>query len=212
MDEYYHIYNRGVMKRAIFIDDRDYSRFLFLILFLQSSAHNFDHITRSISHFGKHRMFDIEAEMVKEISRSREVNLLAFTLQPNHFHLIVRELTEGGMAKYLQRIGNSHTKYFNIKYKQSGHLFQNSYQSVHIEDNEQLLYTSAYIHKHAPKINYEWSSYQDYIKENRWGDLLGTSLVLEQFKNPEEYHQWLKDCPAKETAEFGKHPMLDNSA
>lgn len=209
-DEIYHIYNRGVMKREIFIDDRDYIRFLFLIFFFQSSTHNFDHVTRSISYFGKHRMFDIKDEVIKEINQSRDVSLLAFTLQPNHFHLIVKELGEGGIAKYLQRIGNSHTKYFNIKYKQTGHLFQNSYRSVHIEDNEQLLYTSAYVHKHVPKLSYEWSSLQDYIKKNRWGNLLDTSLILEQFKNPEEYQQWLKDCPAKEINEIGKHPMLDN--
>lgn len=208
-DEYYHIYNRGVVKREIFIDQRDYIRFLFLILFLQSSTQGFDHISRAISHFVKHRMFDIGCEVVKKISRFQDVSLLAFTLQPNHFHLIVQEVTEGGIAKYLQRIGNSHTKYFNIKYQQTGHLFQNSYQSVHIEDNEQLLYTSAYIHKHISKAGYEWSSYPDYIKKNRWENLLATSLILEQFKNPEEYYRWLKDCPAKEINEIGKHPMLD---
>ena len=197
------------MKRQIFFDARDWSRFLFLILFLQSSAYTPHNITQAVSSYIKHQMFNTTEEKKNKIHQTRGVRLLAFTLQPNHFHLIIQELAEGGKAKYMQRVSNAYTKYFNIKYKQTGHLFQNSYRSVHIEDNDQLLYTSAYIHKHAPKISYDWSSLQDYVKQNRWGELLDTSLILEQFENPKEYHQWLKNSSAKEIEENIKHPMFD---
>ncbi|MBI2100160.1 MAG: transposase [Candidatus Vogelbacteria bacterium] len=205
MDEVYHVYNRGVLKREIFLDDRDWIRFLFLILYSQAPAVSFDNPSRLVTQYERYRIFNIPTDTIAAIAKSKGVELIAFTLRPNHFHLLVRELAEGGLAKFLQRIGIGYTKYFNIKYQQTGHLFQNSYRSVLIEDNDQLLYTSAYIHKHVPKTTYEWSSYQDYIKNNRWGNLIDTSLILEQFDSPSEYQQWLKDCPAKEMGEAVSH-------
>jgi len=109
---------------------------------------------------------------------------------------------------YMHRVLNSYTKYFNAKYKRSGHLFQGPYQAVHVEDNEQLLHLSAYIHKnpkeleeineHKDLLNYFWSSYQDYGVENRWPEFLKPDIVLGQFKNNEEYIDFVKTSPAKE--------------
>lgn len=208
-NEVYHLYNRGVMRRDIFVDNRDWTRFLFLVLFLQSSSGTFDHVSRLVSSFVRHSMFDVPEKKTREIVQKRNTRLIAFCLRPNHFHLLVQEVTEGGVAKYLQRLGNSHTKYFNTKYQSNGHLFQSRYQSVRMADNDQLLYTSAYIHKHTPRLNYEWSSYQDYVQKNRWPDLLDPSLILGQFTNGQEYAEWLRTSSAKES-EFGKHSMLDD--
>jgi putative transposase len=201
MEEYYHICNRGVMKREIFLDDRDFIRFLFLTLFSQSSKVSVDNPSRPVTYYERYRIFNISEKVVEKISTTREVALVAFSLLPNHYHLLVKELAPGGLAKFLQRIGIAYTKYFNIKYQQTGHLFQNSYRSVYIEDNEQLLYTSAYIHKHSSRPSYEWSSYQDHVKKNRWSKLLDPSIITEQFENGSEYSQWLRDCPAKEITE-----------
>ena len=208
MDEDYHVCNRGVLKRDIFLDDRDRARFLFLLLTLQSPGHTPHNIGGSVSYFIKHRMFNISERTRTKIKTGQGVQLSSFMLRPNHFHLLVKEVQEGGVAKYLQRLGNAYTKYFNTKYKQNGHLFQGPYRSVHIENNDQLLYASAYIHKHGP-IGYEWSSYQDYVKSNRWPELLGRSLILEQFTDPKEYYEWVRNSTAKEISENIEHPMLD---
>lgn len=202
MDQVYHIFNRGIRKQPIFKSKNDWSRFLFLLLNFQSSTYEVDHIARAASYFGQHSILTIKPKVAAQIIKTQDVKLIAFCLQPNHFHLLVQEITEGGIAKYMQRIGNSHTKYFNTKYEESGHLFQNRYQSVLVNDNDQLLYTSAYIHKHTPQIDFSWSSYQDYIRKNRWPGLLDPNLILDQFDNGKEYDEWLKSSAAKEKKEF----------
>jgi putative transposase len=134
------------------------------------------------------------------------VELSSFALMPNHFHLIVKETKERGMGKYMQRVLNSYTKYFNTRYGVSGHLFEGPYKAVHIESNEQLLHLSAYIHLnprefnewHKKEVNFPWSSYQDYIKENRWRNLLKIEIITEQFKNKNEYKNFVETSGAKE--------------
>ncbi|MDO8551999.1 MAG: transposase [bacterium] len=208
IDECYHVYNRGAHKQITFHDTADYIRFLFLILFFQSPL-VFDQISRAVHYFVKHRVFDIDAEDVSEVVQERYVELISFCLMPNHFHLILREVQENGIARYMQRVLNGYTKYYNAKYEVSGHLFQGPYKAVHVEDNDQLLYLSAYIHRNPIELpnlkgterEYEWSSYQDYIGENRWGELLSTKLILEQFKTRGEYEEFVRTSPAKATDE-----------
>ena len=203
--EYYHIFNRGVGKKIIFKDDRDRIRFLFLILYFQAE-NNFPQISRIVSLYVKHRVFDTGTDIKNDIIKERFVELSSFTLMPNHFHLIVKETKEGGMGKYMQRVLNSYSKYFNTRYGVSGHLFQGPYKAVHVEDDEQLLYLSAYIHLNPKELNewskkediFPWSSYQDYIGENRWGEILKTEIIIEQFKNIKEYKDFVVTSGAKE--------------
>lgn len=117
---------------------------------------------------------------------------------PNHFHLIVFEREEGGIAKYMQRSLNAYTKYFNTKNDKSGHVFQGTYKAIHISDNDQLLYASAYVHRNARARNYPWSSFRDFVSINRWGDLLNSKVILEQFDNSQEYKKWADTSGAKD--------------
>ncbi len=202
--EYYHIYNRGVNKQKIFLDERDWIRFLFLILYFQSPI-NFPQIGRSISYFVKNRAFDIKKEVVDKIIKNRYVELINFCIMPNHFHLTIREIKENGVSQYMQRILTAYTKYFNTKYGRSGHLFQGPFQIVHIKNNEQLLHLSAYIHRNPRELKqwkekehqYPWSSYQDYIEENRWNNILKPQIILEQFSNKREYKDFIKTSGTK---------------
>lgn len=201
--EYYHIYNRGNDKKLIFLDERDRARFLFLVLHFQSNL-KFTNIGRQVSYFVKRRRFNISSE-IEEIVKKRTVELVSFTFMPNHFHFIVHQLKDNGIADYLSRIQNAQTKYFNTKYRRTGHLFQGPYKSVHIKSNNQLLHLSAYIHKNQRELTgwknkehfYPWSSYQDYL-QNRWGKLLKPDIVLKQFNIPEDYKNFIKNSSAKE--------------
>lgn len=204
--EYYHVYNRGVLKRDIFLDTRDYVRFLFLLLFHQSSTMTFSNLGREVSHFVRHRMFNISNHDIKQINETKKAQLVAFTLMPNHFHLILQEQDGTGIPKYLQRLGNGYTKYFNTKYGQSGHLFQGPYQLVHISDNDQLLYASAYLHRNCAELKrwnnrehtYPWSSYADFIaNNNHWKGLLEPEIIIEQFSNGKDYQRWVNESGAK---------------
>jgi len=202
--EYYHIYNRGNDKQNIFLDARDWIRFLFLILYFQSPV-VFYNISRPVSNFVRHRVFNIPADEIEKIVKNRTVKLVSFALMPNHFHLIVHEFKEGGISQYMQRVLNAYTKYFNAKYKKTGHLFQGPFHSVHIKDNEQLLHLSAYIHRNPREIKqwknkecqYPWSSYQDLIAQNRWGNLLNHEIITGQFSNQKEYKDFIETSGTK---------------
>lgn len=203
-DSYYHIFNRSNDERSIFLEDRDYIRFLFFVLFYQAPL-SFYNIGRQTSHFVKHSMFNMPEETIEKIVANKRVELNAFAIMPNHFHLFAQEKEKGGVSWYLQRVQNGYAKYFNTKYKKRGHLFQGRFQAVSITTDEQLLYLSAYIHRNPRDIrkwrgkesNYPWSSYQDCVKKNRWGKLLNTSVFLNQFSTTSSYEQFVETSTAK---------------
>lgn len=213
-NEYYHLYNRGIGKQDIFLDEMDWFRFLFLILHMQSKI-VFPQISRSVSRFScavKNRALDSSNATVQKIIKNRYIELNAFTLMPNHFHLLTKESAENGISQYMHRVLTAYTKYFNTKYQKSGHLFQGPFQIVRVEDNEQLLHLSAYVHRNPHDIKewrdreklYPWSSYQDYIKENRWGNLLSPRIILEQFDNANEY-KYFTDTSGTKTEEISEY-------
>ncbi len=213
-NEYYHIFNRGMSKQKIFLEKRDWIRFLFLILYFQSPI-TFNNISRSTKHFVKHSVFNIDKKQILEIVQNRFVELTTFCLMPNHFHLIIKDNSSDGdgISHYMQRVLNSYTKYFNTKYKKSGHLFQGPYKAVHIEKNFQLLHLSAYIHKNPIELskwnkniyNYPWSSLQDYNIKNRWGNLIKLEIITEQFNTKNSYKKFVETSTAKDV----EHSVLN---
>jgi putative transposase len=205
LGEYYHVYNRGVRKQTIFHDKRDYTRLLFLLLYLQSPE-LFRNVSYNVSKFLVFDNFRVSESKQESIVSNREVMLSCFILMPNHFHLLLKEHKKGGICRYMQRIQTAYTKYYNTKKEVSGHLFQGPYKYVHVENNEQLIYLSAYIHRNSRDLigyknkesKYKWSSYKDYIGENRWGKLLVKDIITNQFTSNEDYDQWVKTSKAKE--------------
>ena len=205
--EYYHVFNRGVRKQVVFHDTNDWFRLLFLILYFQSPV-TFPNISRlSKQHVQPSvlNMLNIDQEIINKVVKDRYVELVSFCLMPNHFHLVVKEEKEGGLAQYMQRVLNGYTKYYNTKYQKSGHLFQGPYKAVHIKDNTQLLHVSAYIHRNPRELTawfnkedkYSFSSYQDFIHQNRWGKLLAQDIITDQFKDRNEYYDFVKTSSSK---------------
>lgn len=205
-NEFLHVYNRGIAKSIIFCNDRDRKRFLFLIMILQipETVKNMDRMFKDF-------VLDPEAYIKNFDSaglKNRKVELISFCLMPNHFHLLIREVKKGGISKYMQRLQNAYTKYFNTKYDRSGHLLQGSYKAVLIESNEQLLYVFSYIHKNPrelkefknKELKYFWSSYQDCVLANRWGEFLKPEILTGQFSSErgESYKNFVETSPAKE--------------
>lgn len=207
--EHYHIFNRGNNKQLIFFNNKDRARFLFLIVYLQSPI-VFYNLGRQTSYFVKNQAFNIVDEKIQQILRGRYVELVNFVMMPNHFHATVCELKENGIAQYMQRVLCAYTKYFNTKYKKTGHLFQGPYKAVHIENNDQLLYLSTYIHRNPREMSewknkelaYLWSSYQDYSKENRWNELLKQDIIIQQFSNRNEYKDFVETSIAKQSKKY----------
>ncbi len=206
LGEYYHVYNRGAGKHTLFRDTKDYARFLFLVTYLQSPV-QFPHISKVVQTFKSDAGFEVDEQDFSNILRARYIELVAFCVMPNHYHLIVRELVEGGTARYMQRIGDAYSKYAHAKQGKSGHVFQGPYQSRLIDTNTYLTHLSAYIHRNPRDLKgwkgreqeYPWSSYQDYVKENRWGGLLAQEIILDQFEGTTKsnYADFVKSSPAK---------------
>lgn len=203
-NSYYHVCNRSNNKQPIFLDEKDYARFLFSVLFYQSPI-PFYNLGRQSSHFVKHSVFNISSDTIEKVISTRKIELNIFTIMPNHFHLLVQEKSKGGISSYLQRLQNGYAKYFNAKYKKQGHLFQGAFRAVPIETDEQLIYLSAYMHRNPrelrewknKELEYPWSSYQDLVNKNRWGELLKPSIILDQFSGAKDYYKFVETSTAK---------------
>jgi len=176
--QYYHVYNRGVEKRDIFLDDSDYLRFL-------KSLKCFNQEDPIFSLFWD----DIKKRNlgVGSLKSRKLVDIVAYCLNPNHFHLLLKQVIDGGISEFMRRLGTGYTGYFNHKYQRSGVLFQGRFKSIHISSNSYLLYLSAYINENnfihgytENSRNWKYSSYSDYIGE-RQGELCNKDIILDQF-------------------------------
>ncbi|PIP33545.1 hypothetical protein COX22_03775 [Candidatus Falkowbacteria bacterium CG23_combo_of_CG06-09_8_20_14_all_49_15] len=196
---YYHVYNRGVDKRKVFNNGEDYKRFLTGLKELNQEA---PIGSLFLKKYLNRRLTEKPDSSILEESGSSFssfslIKILAYCLLPNHYHLLLQQISEQGIGKYMQRIGISHTNYFNAKYKRSGYLFQGAYKCVPITTDDQLLYLSAYIngnaeiHGVAKAENWPWSSCLDYL-DKRNGKLPHKKIVMDQFKNMGDYHDFLK--------------------
>jgi putative transposase len=204
-NEFYHIFGRGAKKENVFIDDRDKTRFIFLITHFQSPTKIYN-VSWYTETFIKRGSFSTKEDKVKEILKKRSVGLVAFVLMSNHFHLLVHNLEDGILSVYMHRVLTAYSKYFNAKYNKKGHVFEGPFKAIHVKNNTQLLHLSAYIHKNPKEVKswentydkYPYSSYQDYIGLNRWGNFLSTEIVLKQFKDQAKYKDFVTESTAKE--------------
>ncbi len=213
--EYYHIYNRGIDKRRIFLNKDDYIRFLMSVRFFNQeepigSIYQFRKRTRKKTMIRK--TFNV-FEDVECLSDKCLVNLIAYCLNPNHFHLVLKQIAEGGISEFMKRIGDGYTKYFNYRHERSGSLFGSRFKSTHIDSNEYLLWIVSYvngnseIHGMEKAENYIWSSYLDYTGE-RNGVLCKKEIILDQFSNNsaeyKKFTEMVTNC-IKEKREFQKY-------
>lgn len=158
---YYHVYNRGVEKRKLFLDEQDYKMFLYYcFVYLAPSA------------IVQERYPTLKYNL-KQNNLNSLVTLLAFCLMPNHFHLLLRQDQLDGITKLLRQLTNAYTRYFNNKYNRVGSLVQGPFKAKPVETEEYLLYLTAYIHRNILElpgfanatqlVNYVWSSYRMYL-------------------------------------------------
>ena len=185
--EYYHIYNRGVDKREVFMDEKDFTRFL-------RSIKEFNNIepTGSLYKLDLHKPLRGQRGLLEAEEAEQIVELIAYSLLPNHFHFIIKQLIDGGITKFMNKLGNGYTQYFNFKYDRNGSLFQGPFKAIHITTDEHLVYLSGYIngnaeiHKIFKAENWPWSSYKDFLGIRK-GKLCQKKVILNQFKNIIEY-------------------------
>lgn len=125
------------------------------------------------------------------------VKLIAYCVNPNHFHFILEGTREKGIEKFLHKLSMGYAKYFNAKYKRSGALFEGKFKAKHIDSNEYLLHLSAYInlndkaHGRGHSVSeFSQSSWDEYASESCQNKLCDNQIVLNQFKNRDEYKKF----------------------
>lgn len=193
-DGFYHVYNRGVEKRNIFLDEEDYRMFLF---YLRSYLLPKEVIINEIK-ARKDLTIEQQGEKIAEISRLRnfhqKIELFCFCLMLNHYHLLLRQKEKKDLEVFMRSLNTRYGIYFNKKYQRVGHLFQGRYKAVLITNEEHFLHAGRYIHLNPKEIlpkgkslvSYPWSSYPFYV--NNWrADWVKKETVLSYFKNTKGY-------------------------
>lgn len=190
LDELYHIYNRGVDKRDIILDKFDQDRFY-------SSLTEFNTIRPAGGIYERSLLRKINPEVF--VGDKPLVKIVCFAINPNHFHLLLQQITEKGIEKYVHRLTMGFSKYFNGRYERKGTLFQGSFGSSHIDSNEYLLHLSAYINlndqihsKHQPRHRVSSAklgrtSWTEYLGEQ---NICDPSIILSQFPSIKEYEDF----------------------
>ncbi len=182
--EYYHVYNRGTDKRNIFVDERDLHRFW-------ESLFDFN----QTDPIGSVYELSFEKKSGKVSKRKPLVQFIAYCINPNHFHFLVTPLKERGIERFMQRLGNGYTKYFNNRHKRSGVLFQGKFKSRYVDSNEYLLHLSAYINAND-KLGHRMSKLSKSGMKEFSGEILGkklcnTEIILDQFENKKDYKDFV---------------------
>lgn len=184
--ETYHIFNKTCYDLPLFKSKHEFSIFL-------EAAHYYLQPNPPVK-FSKYR----KNKKRYNIDFSRKlVTLICFCLMPNHFHFILRQELEKGIETFIRRLCNSYAHYFNTKYETAGSLFHGSFKSVRIENDEQLIHLSRYIHLNPVTAylvenpeDYPFSSYSTYLEKKQF-NFVDPSLVLNQFESPKDYKRFV---------------------
>lgn len=183
--EFYHIYNRGVEKRNVFLDTRDFDRFLKSMV-----AFN------TVEPIGSLHEFSFHKNVSRKIQRSQLVRVICYCLNPNHYHFILQQVVDGGISEFMKRLNGGYTKYFNIRYKRSGVLFQSVFKSKHIDSNEYLLRASAYVNLndrvHRLGRFTSKSSWEEYIHD-AGRNICRKGIILKQFDGARDYKKFAEE-------------------
>jgi len=201
VNEFYHIFNRGVDKRKIFLDKSDHLRFIhdFYEFNDRNPALQFSRLSEK-NHVGS-RTSNITSNIKP---REPIAKLHVFALMPNHYHSLVEQLEEKGITLFMRKLHTGYTNAFNLKRERSGHLFQGSFKAVRVIGNIQLAYLVCYIHSNPLNIwkpnwkekkltnfeiknalrfleGYRWSSHLDYLGIRNFPSLINKKFLLEFF-------------------------------
>lgn len=188
-NEYYHIFNRGNNKRDIFRNDKDFARFFQSMI----EFNTVEPIGSIFENFFKKS--SLRHSISKNDKDEKLVDFICYCLNQNHYHFILKQLAKKGIEKFMQRLGNGYTKYFNNKHDCSGSLFQGRYKAVHINSNEYLLHLSTYVNLngrvHQLGHSMSKSSRDEYIL-GRTG-FCKKDIILSQFESAIEYKKFMED-------------------
>ncbi len=186
---YYHVYNRGVDRRKTFLTVKNYQRFI-----------------HQLKQF-KGLKPSVHVDEANDFSK-KLINIVAYCLMPNHFHLLLVQLEKDGISKYLHRLQTGYTMYFNKSHERTGVLFQGTFKCKLVKSNSQLLQLSKYIHTNPIDVvrikgddpeslarrllQYRWTSLGEYLNNDQDDPVVDDpEPILGQFKNKDKYKEFV---------------------
>lgn len=186
-DEHYHVFNRGVERRDVFLDEDDYSYFVHIL-----NIFNDDAPALNARYNYRNR--------ISIIKKSPIVEIIAYSLLPNHFHLLAKQIVEKGLSRFLQKVGIGYTLYFNKKYQRSGVLFQGKSKSQHVDTDRYLNYLKMYIELNP--LDLFQSGWKDdgiasrekagkFLANYKWKSKPETDFLKEFSVTPEEFREYV---------------------
>ncbi len=211
-NQIYHIYNRGVEKRKIFMNNTDYFRFIHSLF-----VFNDEDAVKNVFFYFNAKSNQIEYKYLAKERKKRKllVEILEFTLMPNHFHLLLREKEENGIVKFMQKLGTGYTMYFNKKHARVGGLFQGRFKAIIVNTDAYFLHLPFYIHANPLKLyykkltstkaktplefleQYRWSSLPDYLGKKNFPSVTSRNFLLDfwgdKTKHRKELVDWIKN-------------------
>lgn len=197
-DCYYHIYNRGVEKRSIFQEAKDYERFLL-----------------GLEEFNTPDPIHIATLSNNEARpRKKLIDVICFCLMPNHYHLIIKQAVDGGITQFMHKLGTGYAMYFNKKWGRKGILFEGKFKAKIIQSDEYLIHLSRYIHLNPLNIidphwkekklkdivkaskflgGYRWSSCPIYTKKST-SSIISLANIEKILQNTGDYEKFTLNC------------------
>jgi len=220
-DEVYHIVIRGVGDSLIFKNIDDYYRVIFSLYEFNTTGPIEIKKQRE-----KRKTVKKRGELFSVDTRELLVEILVFCFMPNHIHLLLKQIKNGGITQFMRKLGAGYAAYFNKKYNRRGHLFQGRFKAVHIKNDKQLETVFVYIHSNAISLiepkwkevgiknskkvikfleNYKWSSYQDYIGNKNFPSVIQKNFLLETMGGKEGCRNFIENwIKYKKIKDFGK--------
>lgn len=200
----YHIYNRGVEKRNVFDSDRDHLRFIHDLY-----EFNDEDAVSNMGYYFNPKSSEVEPHYIPMERKKRKllVEILAFVLMPNHYHLLLRQIRDNGIVRFMQKLGTGYTMYFNKVCERTGVLFQGRYKAVLVKEEAHFIHLPFYIHSNPLKIyrgstsldrvmkyleDYRWSSLPDYLGNKNFPSITSRQFLLEYFEGEKEFQRGLK--------------------
>lgn len=191
--ECYHIFSRSIAKFVIFNDDSDFARFMEILELCQ-----YKDFTYRYAMFKRLSVKNQESILdgLKKDS-PKYINIISYCLMPTHVHFTLKQLTKDGISKYMAKVLNSYSKYFNTKYHRKGPLWEGRFKSVLVKSDEQLLHLTRYHHLNPTSagitqdpFEWEFSSLHEYIDPNSYSICEYKDLI--DIK-PDKYHKFVLD-------------------
>lgn len=196
-NEIYHVLNRGVNSQRIFGCERDYCQFVDRLKYYRNN---------NLS-LGFSQLMDlplrVKNDSFDQLLHKKDllVEIVAYCLMPNHFHFILKQTVDNGISKFISNLTNSYTRYYNIRRKRIGPIFQGKFKAVRVESDEQLYHLSRYIHLNPYSgglvenieelLRYPYSSLAEYFDAQK--GFCDVSIVLEQFEDTDSYRDFVFD-------------------